>query len=149
MSTTYQTVSGEFHLILKIRGNPRAIEFFHRLMRRCDSDWPWKETNGGRLCQHCMGVVYSSPRINPEDIKIGAKQASKIGEGEVRVKILHYAPQAGCFAPDARVAPTMWVPKDLLEKLYSPNGREEVRKVMRGYDIPTPTHPAHPTQVIQ
>lgn len=116
MSTDYQSLTGEYHLILKLSGTPTSISLFHRLMRRCDNDWPWKENTGGRVCETCFGIVYKGPRINPEDLKIGAKQV-----GDVRVKIRSFIPEAKCKNSFGFV-PTRWIQKELLEALYLPHG---------------------------
>lgn len=117
MSTEYQSLRDEYHLILKLKGPPSSISLFHRILRRCDNDWPWKEMGGGRVCEHCMGVIYKNPRVNPEDIKIAAKQV-----GDLHVKIRAYTPESKCKLPPQNYVPSRWVQNDLLNTLYLPGG---------------------------
>lgn len=120
MSTEFDSINGEFHLILKIKGDPSAINLYHRLMRRCDSDWPWKESSGCRICEGCLGIVYRNPRLNPEDIKVGARQAG------VHVKVKSYHPESEC--KDSRgVIPILWLPKEIIYDMVLPGGLDRLR----------------------
>jgi hypothetical protein len=149
MSTEYQTLSGEFHLILKIRGTPTAIALYHRYMRRCDSDWPWKEANGCRICEHCCGIVYHNPRINPEDIKIAAKQVSTMGYGDIRVKVTRYTPSSQCFTrPGIHMAPTMWVSRAVAFDMYTPGGPLRTREAIAEANKPVRPYPPSPGPVM-
>lgn len=125
MSTEYQALTGEYHLTLKIKGPTSAISLFHRLMRRCDNDWPWKDSSsGGRICEACYGVLYKGPRINPEDIKIAAKQV-----GDIHIKIRSYTPESKCHVPPKNFVPTRWIQKDLMDTLCLPGGPAAVKRI--------------------
>jgi hypothetical protein len=152
MSTSYQTLTGEYHLILKIRGTDRAIDLFHRFMRRCDSDWPWKEHgSGSRVCESCTGIVYHNPRLNPEDIKIGAKQVSTLGFGDVKVKITRYTLDSTCHkSATIPHAPTMWVPQSVAFDMYTSGGKERTREAIATANRTNrPIAPVVPAVVIQ
>lgn len=133
MSATFTNVVGDYHLIIKLKGTPSAISLYHRLMRRCDTDWPWRATAGNRICEGCMGILYRNPRIPPEDIKVGARQAG------VHVKIKSFHPESVC-CDSSGVAPLMWVNKDIIDDMILPGGIDRLRKMLVDLRKPHPIH---------
>lgn len=83
---------GEYHIVIRLKGTPEKINLFHRVMLKCDPEWPWKSTMVSQyVCRRCGGMSYHSPRIQPHDIKVAAKQV-----GGVKVKIRNFAPLKNC-----------------------------------------------------
>lgn len=107
MSTDYNYTNGLFHLCLRAKGYDKQMAFFHRLMYKIDSDWPWLSfrVNGEvSLCSTCHGVCVRNPRFGAEDIKAAGHQA-----GLKIVKVdrfsLECVPNAGIFGAHINLIP--------------------------------------------
>jgi hypothetical protein len=91
--STSNAYTGEYHILLRLKGPADRISLFHRLIKKCDGDWPFIDRAQIRACLKCCGVVWSSPRLGPEDFKAAARQVG----GGLRVKIRNFAPGKNCF----------------------------------------------------
>lgn len=116
MSTDMQVCPGSFHVILRLKGDQARVDLFHEILRRCDLGWPWKAPASyivrTQQCDQCDGLIYSSPRCNPEDIKSAAKQAS------VGVKIVRFSPSVKCFTESEQHHRTRWVEIAEANRMY-------------------------------
>lgn len=81
MSTSYETASGQFHVQVKLHGDERKIQLFHKILHDIESDWAFHRTKWSIRFQHrisvcpvCKGIVLNNPRIAPPDIKALAAQ---------------------------------------------------------------------------
>lgn len=131
MTTTYPAL-GDHHIRFSLRGTPIAIAQFHALLAHADSDWPFSREHGIRLCTRCFGVVWSRPRLNPEDLKATARQI-----GNMKVKIRHFHKDDKCTRGTERPyqLPVQWISAKLAHKLYGMDGVNEVLKELK---IPGP-----------
>jgi hypothetical protein len=132
MSVSAQSTPGNFHIVLKLRGPEEKIKIFHALLRKADSDYPWDKTFGTRMCTRCNGLSWSTPRINPEDLKTAARQTG------VRLKIRRFSPERSCVSGTETIhnIPMCYIPNDLTHRLYAAEGIAEVRSKLR-LDAPT------------
>ena len=79
-----ETGYDERHIALKLKGNAKAIAFFHYAISTIDSDWPWSKADAKHeVCRQCGGVSYINPLVDCDDIKILAKAC---GVGKCKIK---------------------------------------------------------------
>lgn len=135
---------GEYHIVIRLKGTPERIALFHRVMLKCDPEWPWKgNTASAYVCQRCAGLSYQSPRCSPHDIKVAAKQV-----GGVKVKIRNFAPLANCRGGNVSYDyqnDRIRVPINEIYKLYLAHGVVNFFDKYKG----TPTTPRIVTAVTQ
>lgn len=123
MSTSAQHTQGTFHIRFNLRGEESKIRTFHNILTRADSDYPFGKDRRYvtiQFCPSCNAVCWSNPRLNPEDIKVAARQAG------VRVKIKRFAPEDKCRKDGA--VKVVWIDTTLAHMLYRPDGVLEIRK---------------------
>lgn len=84
--------NGEYHITIRLKGPEDRIQLFHKVMTKCDPEWPWKSTVISQyVCKKCAGLTIHSPRVTPHDIKVAAKQV-----GHLKVKIYNFGPIKKC-----------------------------------------------------
>lgn len=148
MSTTSVSFSGDYHILLRLKGSELAIEKFHHIMKICDSDWPYISKVTIRVCRKCGGAVWHSPRIAPEDIKSAARQV-----GDMRVKIKHFAAVTACRGKNLSFDNTndySILSQEQAREIYRANGIKNfkeslVRRVLPGNVIQLPPVTTDPT----
>lgn len=91
MAISHVNHSGDWHVLLRIKGSDDDVEKFHQIMKLCDNDWGYVGRPTVRICKRCCGMIWHAPRIAPSDFKVAARQA-----GGVKIKIKHFASVAGC-----------------------------------------------------
>ncbi len=82
------------HIRLKLRGNSKAIEFFHYVCTQIDNDWPWspKKIANATPCKKCGGMLYVSAVLEAEEIrKLGAEA------GLSKCKVSYFGDVKHCF----------------------------------------------------
>lgn len=99
MSKVYEYARGQYHIHVKLSGEPDKITLFHSVMEKIDGAWPWgvSRTAGGSsisVCRKCKGFLLSNPRFAPQDLKACAQQCG------VRIRIYVFSPQENCFISD-------------------------------------------------
>lgn len=83
--------SGEYHILLRVKGPEERIAIFNHILKKCDGDWPFVARQAVRVCKSCTGIIWNAPRIGPDDIKAAARQV-----GGITVKVHHFAPYLNC-----------------------------------------------------
>lgn len=130
MSISAQHTEGQFHVRFSLQGEERAIEIFHNILTRADSDYPFGRRYGWvqqvRFCPQCNSIVWTNPRLNPEDVKVAARQAG------VRVKIKHFAPQQKCSKDGKVFVEVIHVDRSIAVMLFRPNGVLLLRQHLEG-----------------
>lgn len=128
------SVGYDHHILIRMKGTPERLRRFHRLVGRCDADWPVSARRTTvRLCTKCMGVIWAGPRLSPTDLKAAARQV-----GGVKIKIRHFAPASACIEGSIKF---LTIPET--EELFLPGGP---KALMEKFSLTT-TPPLRPTVV--
>ena len=96
---TVKKTPEKIHLLLVISGNRDKQEFFHSVLKDLDFDWPFGEgTANLRVCKVCHGVVWTRPRLQPQDLKMLGRQINESTglPGHLKLKVMQFRDGGTC-----------------------------------------------------